>query len=70
MPDTLTCIYNSLLKAKRKYEIQERKAQAAKARGQDTWMLPELSAKIDKESKVNKPTQMLNTVVQLCTPYD
>ena len=58
------------MKAKRKYEIQERKAQAAKARGQDTWMLPELSAKIDKESKVNKPTQMLNTVVQLCTPYD
>lgn len=44
--------YCLILKAKKKYEAEERRSAAAKEKGHTTWMLPDLSDKIDKEAKV------------------
>lgn len=50
----------SRFKAKRKYDAEERKSAAAKERGHTTWMLPDLSDKIDREAKVRKLQDLNN----------
>ncbi|KAF6026127.1 CWF19L2 [Bugula neritina] len=43
-----------LNEAKRKYDIEEKKAAAAKARGEDKWLLPELSDNLSRQAKKMK----------------
>uniref|UniRef100_K1P1S2 CWF19-like protein 2 n=1 Tax=Magallana gigas TaxID=29159 RepID=K1P1S2_MAGGI len=41
-----------LNQAKTQYEREERKREQAKARGEDTWMLPSLEKRIEKDKEV------------------
>lgn len=41
-----------LIQAKTQYEREERKREQAKARGEDTWMLPSLEKRIEKDKEV------------------
>jgi len=42
------------MQAKTKYDWEERKAAEARARGENSWMLPELGEKITSEAKVGQ----------------